>query len=634
MTAQESLQQLIASAKPVVKEHPDKTQVLLGIATCALAGGADKTFDAVKAGLAAAGLQDQIDLCQVGCVGRCSLEPLLEIRTPGQDPRMYVKVDAERAQQIVQRDLVDGQPIKEWLIDEGVRPEPLSLEDSGGKTIINRFTREWPHLDFFNRQIRVTLRNVGRIDPESVDDYLTVGGYQAIAKVLDEMTPETVIETMKASGLRGRGGAGFPTGMKWDFAHKAAGDQKYIVCNADEGDPGAFMDRSTLEGDPHAVLEAMAIGAFAIGANQGFIYVRAEYPLAVKRLEIAIKQAREKGLLGKGILGSNFDFDIELRLGAGAFVCGEETALLASIEGKRGMPRPRPPFPANKGLWGKPTIINNVETLASVAPIILNGADWYSGIGTTTSKGTKVFALAGNVENTGLIEVPMGITFREIIFDIGAGIPGGRSFKATQIGGPSGGCLPASYLDTPIDYETMKEAGVIVGSGGLIIIDDTHCMVDIARFFLTFTQDESCGKCTPCREGTKRMLEIMQRITRGHGEERDYERLERLGKACARGALCALGQTAPNPVVTTLRHFKDEYDAHINEGRCPAHKCKELVHYRIETEKCVGCGLCKRNCPVNCIAGEPRQPHAIDQDICIRCGSCFEACRFGAVVRE
>jgi NADP-reducing hydrogenase subunit HndC len=448
------------------------------------------------------------------------------------------------------------------------------------------------------------------------------------------MTPEAVIDTMKASGLRGRGGAGFPTGMKWDFARKAAGDQKYVVCNADEGDPGAFMDRSTLEGDPHAVIEAMAIAGYAIGSNQGFFYVRAEYPLAVKRLEIAIKQAREKGILGTNVLGTDFEFDLELRLGAGAFVCGEETALLASIEGKRGMPRPRPPFPANKGLWGKPTIINNVETLASVAPIILNGADWYSSIGTATSKGTKVFALAGNVENTGLIEVPMGITFREVIFDIGGGIPGGRGFKAAQIGGPSGGCLPATYLDTPIDYETMREAGAIVGSGGLIIMDDANCMPDIARFFLTFTQDESCGKCTPCREGTKRMLEIMERITTGRGEELDYERLTRLGKACTRGALCGLGQTAPNPVLTTIRHFQDEYDAHIKEGRCPAHKCKELVHFAIDAEKCVGCGLCRRNCPTHCIAGEPRQPHVIDQEACIRCGQCFQVCKFQAVNRE
>ncbi|MEN6403981.1 MAG: NADH-quinone oxidoreductase subunit NuoF [Armatimonadia bacterium] len=632
MKAQESLQQLVTAAQPKVKETPDKTQVLLGVATCALAGGADKTLTALQEALQ--GLGDTVEFGKVGCVGRCSLEPLVEIRRPGQPARMYVKVDAERAKEIVKRDLIGGEAINEWLIDEGQRPEGEPVEVAGAKTIMNRFTREWQHVEFFKRQTRVTLRNVGRIDPEEVDDYLAVGGYAALAKVLDEMTPDDVIATMKAAGLRGRGGAGFPTGMKWEFAKKALNEQNYVVCNADEGDPGAFMDRSTLEGDPHAVLEAMAIAGYAIGSNQGFIYVRAEYPLAVKRLEIALKQAREKGVLGKGILGTDFDFDIELRLGAGAFVCGEETALLASIEGKRGMPRPRPPFPANKGLWGKPTIINNVETLASVAPIILNGAEWYSAIGTATSKGTKVFALAGNVENTGLIEVPMGITFREVIFDIGGGIPNGRQFKAAQIGGPSGGCLPASYLDTPIDYETMKEAGAIVGSGGLIIMDDTACMPDIARFFLTFTQDESCGKCTPCREGTKRMLEIMQRITRGNGEELDYERLNRLGKACSRGALCGLGQTAPNPVMTTLRHFKDEYDAHVFEGRCPAHKCRELVHYVIEAEKCVGCGLCRRNCPASCIAGEPRQPHVIDQEKCLRCGACFDACRFSAIVRE
>ena len=633
MSAQESLQQIAQAAQPKVKAEPDKTQVLLGVATCALAAGANKTLEVLRETFAQEDLKDKFEFCQVGCVGRCSLEPLLEIRRPGQCPRMYVQVDADRAREIVKRDLLGGEAVNEWLIDGGERPaEPCSCcaEDD----IVNRFTRDWMHLDFFNRQFRVTLRNVGRIDPESLDDALSVGGYAALAQALDEMTPEQVIETVKASGLRGRGGAGFSTGLKWEFTRKAQGDQKFVVCNADEGAPGAFMDRSTLEGDPHAVLEAMAIVGYAIGADRGYIYVRAEYPLAVKRLEIALEQAEAKGVLGQHILGTDFNFTIELRLGAGAFVCGEETARLASIEGKRGMPRPRPPFPATKGLWGKPTVINNVETLASIAPIIRKGADWYASIGTATSKGTKVFALAGNVENTGLIEVPMGITFREVVYDIGGGIPDGLGFKAVQIGGPSGGCLPATYLDTPIDYETMKEAGAIVGSGGLIIMDDAKCMPDIARFFLTFTQDESCGKCTPCREGTKRMLEVMERITTGHGDERDIERLERLSRACSRGALCGLGQTAPNPVMTTLRHFREEYDAHILEGRCPAHKCKDLVHYRIQDDKCVGCGLCRRKCPVSCISGEPRQPHVIDQETCIRCGNCFEVCKFEAIARE
>jgi len=627
--ATQELQKQAQAARPHVTREPERTQVLVGIATCALAAGAEKTWQQLEAAIAQAGLGDRVDLYQVGCVGRCNLEPLVEVRVPGQPARMYTKVaDADKVRTIVTRDLLGGDPVTEWMLPtrEGA--------PSAGADSLSAFIDEWRHVDFFAKQLRVTLRNVGRVDPESIDDYLAAGGYQALAKVLDEMTPEQVIATVKASGLRGRGGAGFPTGTKWELTRAAEGAVKYVICNADEGDPGAFMDRSTLEGDPHSVIEALAIAAFAIGAESGFVYVRAEYPLAVKRLRAAISQARERGLIGDNILGSSFCFDVELRLGAGAFVCGEETALIASIEGKRGMPRPRPPYPAQSGLWGKPTLINNVETLASIPPIILRGGEWYASIGTEKSKGTKVFALAGNVVNTGLVEVPMGLTLREVIFGIGGGIPGGHELKAAQTGGPSGGCLPASFLDTPVEYESLQAAGAIMGSGGLIVMDDTKCMVDVAKFFLTFTQDESCGKCTPCREGTKRMLEILTRITEGKGEDADIERLDRLAQVCQRAALCGLGQTAPNPVRSTLRHFREEYEAHIREQRCPAHVCSELVHYEIDAEKCVGCGLCRRACPVHCITGEPRKTHLIDQEACIRCGGCFDACRFEAVLRR
>lgn len=633
--ATDTLMQLSEAARPRVAMRPERPQLLVGIATCANAAGASRCVEALNAALEEAGIADDFDLVRVGCVGMCSLEPLLEVRMPGEAPRMYTEVNEKRARAIVQEDLAAGNPIGAWMLDDGARVGEAAADHPATRPgEINLFTRDWDHVDFFARQLRIALRNVGRIDPESIDDYLSVGGYAALAKVLDEMTPDEVIEEISESRLRGRGGAGFPTGLKWKLTAAEEATPKYVICNADEGDPGAFMDRSTLEGDPHSVLEAMVIAGFAIGAEHGYIYVRAEYPLAIKRLELAIEEARERGILGENVLGTDFSFDINLRLGAGAFVCGEETALIASIEGKRGMPRPRPPYPSVKGLWGKPTSINNVETFANIAPIILNGAEWFAGIGTDGSKGTKVFALAGNVNNTGLIEVPMGVTLREIIFDLGNGVPDGRHFKAAQTGGPSGGCLSTEYLDTPIDYDSLREAGAIMGSGGLIVMDDASCMVDIAKFFLTFTQDESCGRCTPCREGTRRMLEILERITVGEGEERDFERLDRLCSATHRASLCGLGQTAANPVMSTLRHFHDEYKAHITEHVCPAHICRALLAYEVDTEKCVGCGLCTRVCPVHCISGEPRETHQIDADLCTACGACFEACRFDAILRH
>jgi NADH:ubiquinone oxidoreductase subunit F (NADH-binding) len=482
--------------------------------------------------------------------------------------------------------------------------------------------------------MRMTLRNCGVIDPEDMDEYLMVRGYQAAVKVLTEMTPNDVVNTVTKSGLRGRGGGGFPTGVKWNFALAQKNEEKYIVCNADEGDPGAFMDRSTIEGDPHTVIEGMIIGGYAIGARVGYVYIRAEYPLAIKRLELAIAAARQAGFLGTGIFGTTWDFDIEIRLGAGAFVCGEETALIRSIEGERGMPRPRPPYPAASGLWGKPTVINNVETFANIPVVILDGPEWFSSIGTAKSKGTKVFALAGKVCNTGLVEVPMGTTLREVVYGVGGGIRDGKKFKAVQTGGPAGGCLPESYLDTPVDYESLTAAGSMMGSGGMIVIDEDSCMVDVARFFLDFTQDESCGKCTPCREGTKRMLEILQRITSGRGVEGDIEKLLRLGDTIKRTSLCGLGQASPNPVISTIKHFRGEYEAHIREKRCPAGVCAGLLTFSIIPEKCIGCGACKRKCPVPCIAGKPKEVHEIDQARCIKCGQCFEVCKFDAVKRS
>jgi NADH:ubiquinone oxidoreductase subunit F (NADH-binding) len=501
---------------------------------------------------------------------------------------------------------------------------------NGGDCLHNRSLSLIKDSDFLKKQLRIALRNCGIIDPENIDDYLCVRGYEALAKALTQMKPYDVIKAVKDSGIRGRGGAGFSTGLKWDFAYQAKGDVKYIVCNADEGDPGAFMDRSAIEGDPHSLIEGMLIGGYAVGAQKGVIYIRAEYPLAIKRLEIALEQARQHKLLGENILGTDYSFDIELRLGAGAFVCGEETALLNSIEGNRGMPRPRPPFPTQSGLFGKPTLINNVETWCNIPVILIDGAEWFRSIGTENSKGTKVFALAGKVRNTGLFEVPMGTTLREMVFDIGGGIPNGKKFKAVQTGGPSGGCLPEEYLDTKIDYESLAAAGSIMGSGGMIVIDEDACMVNIAKFFLEFTQDESCGKCTPCREGTKRMLEILTRITEGKGKQGDIEKLERLGTMIQKASLCGLGQSAPNPVLSTIKNFRQEYEQHINEKKCVAGVCQALLRYVIN-DNCVGCGACRRVCPVECISGEKKAKHEIDQDKCIKCGQCMSVCKFGAV---
>jgi len=561
------------------------------------------------------GLDNEIKVVKTGCFGLCEAGPIVIVYPEG---AFYSHVKVEDVEEIVEEHLYKGRIVKRLLYKGAVDENTIKS--------INQ-------VDFYSKQRRIALSHCGLINPEDITEYIAFGGYEALGKVLTEMTPQQVIDVIKDSGLRGRGGGGFPTGLKWEFTAKATGDKKYVLCNADEGDPGAFMDRSILEGDPHAVIEAMEIAGYAVGADQGYIYIRAEYPIAVKRLEIAIKQAREYGLLGKDIFGTGFNFDIELRLGAGAFVCGEETALIASIEGQRGMPRNKPPFPANKGLWQKPTLINNVETYANVPKIILNGAEWFRQVGTEKSPGTKVFALGGKINNTGLVEIPMGTTLREVIFDIGGGIPNGKKFKAVQTGGPSGGCLTADHLDTPIEYETLTALGSMMGSGGMIVMDEDTCMVDIARFFLDFTVDESCGKCTPCREGTKRMLEILEKITSGNGEPEDIDRLESLAETIKASALCGLGQTAPNPVLSTLRYFRHEYEAHVIDKKCPAGACRSLLQYFI-TEKCIGCTKCARNCPASCISGKVKERHVIDTTKCIKCGACEAACPVKAIVRK
>ena len=593
-----------------------RSHVLVCGGTGCTSSGSQRIIDRLEKEIAANGLSEEVGVVKTGCFGLCELGPIMIVYPEG---TFYSMVQEDDIPEIVAEHLLKGRVVTRLLYDETTKAdEIIPLNET----------------NFYKKQHRVALRNCGVINPENIEEYIGTGGYEALGIVLTEKTPEDVIQILLDSGLRGRGGAGFPTGLKWKFAAQNDADQKYVCCNADEGDPGAFMDRSILEGDPHAVLEAMTIAGYAIGASQGYIYVRAEYPIAVKRLEIAIGQAREYGLLGENIFDSGFNFDIELRLGAGAFVCGEETALMTSIEGNRGEPRPRPPFPALKGLFQKPTILNNVETYANIPQIIVNGPEWFASMGTEKSKGTKVFALGGKINNTGLVEVPMGTTLREIVEEIGGGIPNGKKFKAAQTGGPSGGCIPAEHLDVPIDYDNLKEIGSMMGSGGLIVMDEDTCMVDIAKFFLEFTVDESCGKCTPCRIGTRRMLEILEKITKGQAEMEDLDKLEELCSHLQTSSLCALGQTAPNPVLSTLRYFRDEYIAHIVDKKCPAGVCKDLLHYRIDPDKCRGCTLCARTCPADAIIGKVKEVHMINPEKCVKCGACMEKCRFGAIYKE
>ena len=591
---------------------PNRLRVRVCMTGCR-AFGAVEVRDAFKRAIEENGLTEKVDIVETGCHGFCARAPVATIDPYG---FFYQQISVKSIPQIVRESLMEGRPVEKLLYKHPQTGQPIPLEKD---------------VPFYKEQMKIVLRNCGQIDPTRIEDYIVRDGYLAIAKVLSSMSPEEVIGEVVRSGLRGRGGAGFPAGNKWKFARNAPGDEKYIICNADEGDPGAFMDRAVLEGDPHTVLEGMLIAAYAIGAQHGYVYVRAEYPIAVVHIKKAVADAKAMGLLGQKILGTDFNFEVKIKEGAGAFVCGEETALIASIEGRRGMPRTRPPFPAVAGLWGKPTNINNVETFANIPPIIHKGADWYAGLGTEKSKGTKIFALAGKINNTGLVEVPMGITLERIIFEIGGGIPGGKKFKAVQTGGPSGGCIPASLLNLPIDYDSLTAAGAIMGSGGLIITDENTCMVDLAKFFLTFTQSESCGRCVPCRLGTKRMLEILQRITEGTGELSDLEILKELAPMIKDASLCGLGQTCPNPVLTTLNYFLDEYRAHIEEKRCPAGICKALIRYQIDPETCTGCGVCRKACPQAAISGKAKEAHTLDQSLCIKCGICYNECKFDAV---
>jgi len=577
-----------------------------------IAAGGKEVLDAFQKSLSEAGIPAEVkEHCsshQVGCLGLCARDVLVEVHMNG-EKATYQYVKPDMAGRIVREHIIGGAAVQEWLTDSDYE-------------------------QFYSKQFKIVLSDCGKFDPEDIDAYIAAGGYEPTREVLTTWLPDDVTDEIKASGIRGRGGAGFPTGLKWELARRSKSDQKYIICNADEGDPGAFMDRAVIEGNPHSVIEGMLIAAFAIGSHKGYVYIRAEYPLAVKRLRIALKQAYDRRFLGEDIFNTNFRFDIQIKLGAGAFVCGEETALIASIEGQRGMPRPKPPFPVYSGLWQKPTVINNVETLANIPYIIRKGAGWYASFGTERSKGTKVFALTGKIKNTGLIEVPMGISLREIIYDIGGGIEGGRPLKAVQTGGPSGGCIPSKLLDLDVDYESLARAGSIVGSGGMIVLDDSNCMVNMAKYFVQFTQSESCGKCVPCRVGTKRLLEILERITRGEGKEDDLDLLEKLSNGIKATSLCGLGQTAPNPVLSTLKYFREEYVAHIKEKKCPAKVCKELLEYFIIEELCKGCGACLKACPSKAITGEKKKPHTINPDLCIRCGACFEACKFRSVGRE